>query len=74
MGRRMKDYFGNELAIGDEVAFYAPNYRMFTTGTIIKFTPQQVRVEYVNTWNYGNPGHTDTYLAYPSMFIKKVMT
>lgn len=68
----MKDYFGNQLNIGDEVAFYAPGYRMFTTGTIIKFTEKQVRVEYVNTWNYGPKGSTMTYLAYPNMFIKKV--
>ena len=68
----MTDYFGNELAIGDRVAFYAPGYRQFTTGTIIKFTPQQVRIEYVNTWNYGKDGKDMTYLAYPNMLIKKV--
>jgi len=68
----MKDYFGNELAVDDEVAFYAPNYRMFTTGIILSFTPKQVRVEYNNTWNYGKEGSIQTYLAYPKMFIKKV--
>jgi hypothetical protein len=67
----MKDYFGNELNIGDQVAFYAPDYRMFTTGTIIKFTPQQVRVSYLNTWNYGKEGSEQTDLGYPKMFIKK---
>ena len=68
----MKDYFGKELEVGDEVAFYAPGYRMFTTGTIIDFTPKQVRVTYLNTWNYGKDGSKQTYLAYPNMFIKKV--
>ena len=70
----MKDYFGQDLEIGDEVAFYAPSYRQFTTGTIIQFTPQQVRVEYTNDWNYGDGGlHGCTYLGYPDMFIKKVV-
>jgi len=69
---RMKDYFDNQLNLGDEVAFYAPGYRQYTTGTIIAFTPKQVRVEYMNTWNYGTPGFQKTYLAYPDMFIKKV--
>lgn len=68
----MKDYFGQELEIGDRVAFYAPGYRSFTTGTVIKFTPQQIRVEYVNTWNYGKDGKEMTYLGYPTQFIKKV--
>ena len=67
----MKDYFGNELSIGDRVAFYASNYRSFTTGTIVKFTPKQVKVEYINNWNYAEPGVSMTYLAYPNMFIKK---
>lgn len=67
----MKDFFGNELELGDVVAFYAPGYRSFTEGTIIAFTPKQVRVEYYNTWNYAAPGIKKTYLAYPSMFIKR---
>ena len=68
----MNDYFGNKLSIGDQVAFYAPGYRMFTTGTVIKFTPKQVKVEYNNTWNYGPEGHIQTYIGYPKMFIKDV--
>lgn len=67
----MKDYFGSELNIGDTVAFYAPGYRHFTTGTVIAFTPKQVRVEYMNTWNYGGAGSRYEYLAYPKMFIRK---
>ena len=31
----MKDFFDNELEIGDTVAFYAPRYQMFIKGTII---------------------------------------
>ena len=65
-----KDYFGQDLNVGDRVAFYAPNYRHFTTGEIIAFTEKQVRVKYINNWNF-KPGVEDTYLAYPNMFIKK---
>lgn len=63
----MKDVFGYELELGDEVAFYAPNYRDMITGIIIKFTPQQVRVEFKVR------GHIDphTYLNYPGNFAKK---
>ena len=67
----MKDVFGNELAIGDTVAFYAPGYRDMVTGTIIAFTPKQVRVEFNNTWNYGPKGHIQTYLNYSGNFAKK---
>jgi len=69
---KAKDFFGNEITVGDEVAFYAPGYRMFTIGKIVAFTPKQVRVSYTNTWNYGKPGREDTYLGYPDMYIKKV--
>lgn len=68
----MNDVFGNELAIGDIVAFYAPGYRSMVTGKIIVFTPQQVRVEYNNTWNYGKSGRIETYLNFPSNFAKKM--
>lgn len=67
----MKDYFGNELHIDDEVAFYAPDYRRFATGTVVDFTPQKVRVKYMNTWNFPSKGQEETYLAYPNMLIRK---
>lgn len=66
----MKDFFGNILAIGDEVAFCRPNYRGLTRGKIIAFTPKQVRVTYMNTWNYGKPGREETYLTYSGDLIK----
>ena len=67
----MKDYFKQQLLIGDVVAFYAPGYRQFATGTIVAFTKKQVRVSYMNTWNYSKPGVQFEYLAYPDMFIKQ---
>jgi len=69
----MKDVFGNDLEIGDTVAFYAPNYRSMTTGEVIAFTPKQVRVKYRNTWNYSGEGLEQTYLNYPSDFAKGVV-
>jgi len=63
----MKDYFGNELKIGDVVAFEKPRYRMLVTGTIISFSARQVRVEYETDTN----GRTETYLSYPGVFIKE---
>lgn len=63
-----KDFFGNELAIGDTVAFCRPQYRDLVSGTVIQFTAQQVRVEY--KLHYGS--HTSTYLNFPSNFIKHI--
>lgn len=62
----MLDFFLQELTLGDTVAFYAPNYRYFTQGTVISFTPKKVRVE------YQHQGSNTEYLAYPEMFIKKM--
>ena len=42
----MKDYQNKELALGDYVIFCRPNYRDLTTGRIVKFTPQKIRVIY----------------------------
>lgn len=42
----MKDVFGNELSIGDTVAFMVPGYvYALRTGTIVKFTPQKILIE-----------------------------
>lgn len=42
----MKDFFGNPLNIGDVVAFNPPRYKGLTKGTVTKFAPQMVEVEY----------------------------
>ena len=42
----MKDYFRNEVVVGDEVVFEIPNYKDLATGKIIKFTPKGVRIQY----------------------------
>jgi hypothetical protein len=61
----MNDFQGKPLALGDQVAFPRPNYRGLTLGTVVAFTPKKIRLEYVNTWNYGKPGHTEYFLTNP---------
>lgn len=63
----MRDFFGNELVVGDEVAFCEPGYRTLILGKILNFTPQKVRVQYTDM------SHSKTtYLGEPVFFIKKV--
>ena len=63
----MRDFFGNELVVGDEVAFCEPGYRNLITGKIQNFTPQKVRVEYVTMAKCKT-----TYLGESNFFIKKL--
>lgn len=41
-----KDYFGNDLAVGDTVAFMETGYRNLTTGTITKITAVMVFISH----------------------------
>jgi len=53
----MKDFNGNELHVGDFVAFLEPNYRHMVQGRVIGFTPKQIRIEYPqNGWHNGVKG------------------
>jgi len=61
----MKDYFGNELGVGDKVAFTEPQYRNLIDGEVVKFTPQKVRVRYMTS-----AGYITTYLSLPNFLIK----
>jgi hypothetical protein len=64
----MKDFFKQELAIGDIVAFEEPGYRNLVLGEIIAFTPKNVRVA------YGAPrsqGIRATFLTLPNSVVKK---
>jgi len=40
------DIFGNEVNIGDCVAFNPPTYKGLVKGTVIKFTPKGFTVTY----------------------------
>jgi hypothetical protein len=66
----MTDFVGKTLAIDDSVIFIAPTYRMFVVGKIIKFTPKNVRVAFMNTWNFGKPGRRDEILQDAKQLIK----
>lgn len=69
----MRDFFGNELSVGDLVAFIPNGYRDLERARILAFTPKQVRISYVNTWNYGPPGRPDETLRYPTTLVKDLM-
>lgn len=66
----MKDFLGRNLEIGDSVIVIAPNYRHFVLARIIKFTPNRVRVSFMNTWNYGGDGYYTEILQDPSQLTK----
>ena len=54
---QIKDFLGRELEIGDSVIVIAPGYRNFVLARVIHFTPMQVRVSFMNTWNYSGEGY-----------------
>ena len=69
--KKMKDFFGNQLKIGDKVAAIIPRYRGLVLADIIAFTPQQVRIRFLNTWNYGREvGKIEETIQYPNQLIK----
>ncbi len=64
-----KDFFGQDLDIGDEVAFIMTKYRNFVWGKIVDLTRQKVRVEFMHKQNIRRAG--DTTMLYPEVVIKK---
>lgn len=46
-----KDFLKRDLAVGDYVIFPGPYNCGMKLGKIIKFTPQQIRVEWTYKWN-----------------------
>ena len=55
----MKDFFGQELKVGDYIAFARPHYRELTKGVVVAFTPQKVRVAYNIHYGSSFVEHTD---------------
>ena len=51
-----EDFLGNKVNIGDKVIFQAPDYRMFTIGTVITKANKSCQIEYLNTWNFPTKG------------------
>ena len=62
----MNDFFGQPLAIGDEVAVMCPDYRYMVMGKIVHFTPQMIVINYTN-----HIGSVKDFRATPNQVIKK---
>lgn len=58
----MKDFDGNELKVGDKVAFPEPHYRHMVKGTVTGFTAKMIRIDWgKNKWT----GMPETCMRYP---------
>lgn len=44
----MKDFFGQEINVGDSVAFMQPDYRNLMMGVVAAFTPKKVKIYWNN--------------------------
>jgi hypothetical protein len=66
----MRDFICQDLNLDDHVIFVAPGYRSLVLGQIIKFTEKNVRISYMNTWNYSKPGRASELLQSPEQVIK----
>lgn len=62
----MKDFFGQELQVGDTVASLIKNYRGLTKATITKLTPQNIRVRYKSY-----TGYEREYICPPDWVVKE---
>jgi hypothetical protein len=49
----MKDFFGQELAVGDHVLISTSGSRGFEVHTIVKFSPKMVQVDKSTKWHPG---------------------
>jgi hypothetical protein len=45
-----RDFLNRELAVGDYVVFPGPYASGMKLGKVVKFTPQQIRVEWTYKW------------------------
>lgn len=68
-----KDFFGQPINVGDEVAFTAPSYRHLTLARVVKFAGQYLQLEFNNTWNYGPGGVLQTHRASPADGAKFIL-
>jgi len=66
----MKDFLGRNLELGDSVIIIAPKYRHFVLAKVIKFTTSQVRVAFMNTWNFPGGGYYTELLQSPSQLYR----
>ncbi len=45
----MNDFLGQELKLGDTVVTVVKGYREFAKAKVVAFTPEQVRVEFIQS-------------------------
>lgn len=53
-----KDFFGNDIEVGDEVAIVETNYRNLVVAVVEEFTSQKVRVRPTSRYSWRNDGTT----------------
>lgn len=63
-----RDYFGNEINIGDTVAFMQTGYRSMMTGIVEKITNSTLIIQHEKT----NRGKTSTKQDSSQVFVKPV--
>ena len=51
----LTDTLNKPLTEGDYVIVVRKEYRGMVIGRILKFTPKQVKVLYLNNWNFSDP-------------------
>jgi hypothetical protein len=64
----MKDVFGSELSLGDEVATIVQGYRHLVVGKIVRLTAKRIIVEVPSRW--GLPGVEET-VRTPNQLVRK---
>lgn len=60
----MKDFLGNDIAVGDYAIIMTPNYRDFSLSKVIKLTEKRIRVVYI----YQNSQHE--HVVSPTSIVK----
>jgi len=63
----MKDFAGQQLAVGDYVAFMRPHYRELCLGKITSFTPKKIHVAY-KRWKTST--NFEDFLSDPSNLVR----
>lgn len=62
-----KDFFGNTISEGVEVAFMQTGYRQLLKGTVVKITNKTVLISHERT----NTGKTETKQEHEQVIVKK---
>lgn len=62
-----KDFFGNEILIGDTVAFMQKGYRTLRTGVVEKITSQMVFIKHEKF----NVGSTETKQEHNQVIVRR---